>query len=135
MILLVLERPLKSFAFSLNALDRHLQNIERHGYLMGAIRCSCKESSLGKEMRLWELAQLAGMSPHYFCELFKKSTGVSPHQYVMRCRINRAKILLRSPELTVNRVANAIGFVDQGHFAKSFRRIVGVTPTQFRRMS
>jgi AraC family transcriptional regulator len=85
-----------------------------------------------KETRLWELAQLAGMSPHYFCELFKNSTGLSPHQYSLRCRIDRAKILLRSPQFTVSQVAKATGFVDQSHFTKVFRRIVGATPMQFR---
>ena len=86
------------------------------------------------EIRLVELAHLAGMSPHYFCELFKKSTGLSPHQYSLRCRINRAKVFLRSPQSTVSRVAKATGFADQSHFTKVFRRIVGVTPTQFRQM-
>jgi AraC family transcriptional regulator len=88
-----------------------------------------------KEMRLWELARLAGMSPHYFCELFKKSTGLSPPQYSLRCRIDRAKIFLRSPQYTVSRVTKATGFADQSHFTKVFRRIVGVTPTQFRQVS
>ena len=50
--------------------------------------------NFAKETRLWELAELAGMSPHYFCDLFKKSTGFSPHQYFVRCRIERAKIFL-----------------------------------------
>jgi len=88
-----------------------------------------------KEMRLWELAQLAGMSPHYFCELFKKSTGLSPHQYSLRCRIDRAKMFLRSAQFTISQIAKATGFADQSHFTKVFRRIVGVTPTQFRQMS
>lgn len=88
-----------------------------------------------KETRLWELAQLARMSPHYFCELFKKSTGLSPHQYFLRYRIERARVLLRSPEFTIGQVGKASGFVDQSHFTKVFRRIVGVTPTEFRRMS
>jgi AraC family transcriptional regulator len=87
------------------------------------------------EIRLEELAHLAGMSPHYFCELFKNSAGLSPHQYSLRCRIDRAKEFLRSPEFTVNRVAKATGFADQSHFTKVFRRIVGMTPTQFRQMS
>jgi AraC family transcriptional regulator len=87
-----------------------------------------------KEMRIWELAQLAGMSPHYFCELFKKSTGLSPHQYCLRCRIDLAKVFLRSPQYAVNRVAKATGFADQSHFTKVFRRMVGVTPTQFRQL-
>jgi AraC family transcriptional regulator len=84
-----------------------------------------------KQTRLWELANLAGMSPHYFCELFKKSTGVSPYQYSLRCRIDHAKNLLRSRQFTVGQVAEATGFAAQSHFTKVFRRLVGVTPMQF----
>jgi AraC family transcriptional regulator len=87
-----------------------------------------------RETRLRELAELAGMSPHYFCELFKKSTGLSPHQYSIRCRIDQAKIYLRNRQFTIGQVAKATGFVDQSHFSKVFSRIVGVTPMQFRRM-
>lgn len=90
--------------------------------------------NFAKETRLWELAELAGMSPHYFCDLFKKSTGVSPHQYLLRYRIERAKIFLRSSQFGISQVAKATGFVDQSHFAKVFRRILGVSPTQFRQM-
>jgi AraC family transcriptional regulator len=86
-----------------------------------------------KQTRLWELADLAGMSPHYFCELFKKSTGISPYQYALRCRMDRAKEFLRSPQFTVGQVAAATGFVDQSHFTKVFRRMVGATPRQFRK--
>ena len=86
----------------------------------------------GQETRLWELASLAGMSPHYFCELFKKSTGVSPHQYLLRCRMDRAKEFLRSPQFTVRQIAEATGFADQSHFTKVFRRLVGLTPEQLR---
>lgn len=90
--------------------------------------------NFARETRLWELAELAGMSPHYFCDLFKRSTGLSPHQYLLRYRIDRAKILLRSPQFGIGQVAKATGFVDQSHFTKVFRRMVGVTPTQFRQM-
>ena len=86
----------------------------------------------GRDTRLWELAQLAGMSSNYFCKLFKQSTGLSPHQYYLQQRIARAKEFLRNPEMTVSQVAGATGFADQSHFTKVFRRIVGVTPAQFR---
>jgi len=92
------------------------------------------QQNYASETRLAELAHLAGMSPHYFCELFKKSIGLSPHQYSLRCRIDRAKEFLRNPQYTVSRVAKATGFADQSHFTKVFRRIVGITPTQFRQM-
>jgi len=86
----------------------------------------------GREIRLWELANLAGMSPHYFCQLFKQSTGTSPHQFLLRSRIARAKELLRNRDFTVSHAAVATGFADQSHFTKVFRRMVGVTPVQFR---
>jgi AraC family transcriptional regulator len=95
--------------------------------VMDFIRQNC-----AKETRLWELAQVAEMSPHYFCELFKKSTGFSPYQYSLRCRMDRAKDFLKSRQLTVGQVAEATGFTDQSHFGKVFRRFVGVTPLEFR---
>jgi AraC family transcriptional regulator len=88
--------------------------------------------NLARDLRLWELAQVAGMSPNYFCELFKASTGLPPYQYILRCRIERAKQYLRDPKITLACAAEAVGFADQSHFTKVFRRIVGVTPTRFR---
>jgi AraC family transcriptional regulator len=88
--------------------------------------------NFAKDLRLWELAGLSGMSPHYFCERFKASTGLTPYQYVLRCRIERAKQYLRDPKLTVAGVGEAVGFVEQSHFTKVFRRIVGITPMKYR---
>ena len=88
--------------------------------------------NLTRDLRLWELAQIAGMSPNYFCELFKASTGMPPYQYILRCRIERAKQYLRDPKMTLSCAAAAAGFADQSHFTKVFRRIVGVTPLTFR---
>jgi AraC family transcriptional regulator len=88
--------------------------------------------NFARDLRLWELAQVAGMSPHYFCELFKQSTGLTPYQYVLRSRIERAKQYLRDPRITVAGAGAATGFTDQSHFTKVFRRLVGVTPIQFR---
>jgi AraC family transcriptional regulator len=90
------------------------------------------EANLDQEMALTALAQTAGMSTHYFCELFKQSVHVSPHQYVLRRRIARAQNLLSDPEVIVLEAAVRSGFSDQSHFTKLFRRIVGVTPTAYR---
>jgi transcriptional regulator GlxA family with amidase domain len=57
--------------------------------------------NLADDLRLSELAALAGMSPDYFCELFKKSMGYPPYRFVLLQRMERAKELLRNPELTV----------------------------------
>jgi len=90
------------------------------------------DQNLARALRLWELAQVAGMSPSYFCELFKLNTGLSPYKYVLRRRIERAKQYLRDPKITLACAGAAVGFADQSHFTKVFRRIVGVTPMKFR---
>jgi AraC family transcriptional regulator len=88
--------------------------------------------NLTRDLRLWELAQIAGMSPNYFCELFKASTGLPPYKYILKCRIERAKQYLRDPRISLACAGAAAGFADQSHFTKVFRRMVGVTPMKFR---
>src|SRR5262249_21305547 len=90
------------------------------------------DSHLEQEITLGALAEIAGMSSHYFSELFKQSLGISPHQYVLRRRIDRGRKLLHDPSISVSEAAIRSGFSDQSHFTKLFRRIVGVTPTRYR---
>jgi AraC family transcriptional regulator len=68
------------------------------------------------------------MSPHYFSRLFKRSTGFAPHQYLIKCRIERAKQLLLKGKLTIAEVAYSVGFANQGHLNYHFKRLVGITP-------
>ena len=90
------------------------------------------EENLDKDITLAALAEIAGMGPHYFAELFKQSLGISPHQYVLRRRIERGRKLLHNPSVSVLEAAVRSGFSDQSHFTKLFRRIVGVTPSKYR---
>jgi AraC family transcriptional regulator len=90
------------------------------------------EANLDREIALRALASTAGMSSHYFSELFKQSLHVSPYQYVLRRRVERAQQLLSQPSITVLEAAVRSGFSDQSQFTKLFRRIVGVTPTGYR---
>ena len=90
------------------------------------------EEHLDQDITLAALAETAGMGPHYFSELFKQSLGISPHQYVLRRRIDRGRRLLHNPSISVLEAAVRTGFSDQSHFTKLFRRIVGVTPTKYR---
>jgi AraC family transcriptional regulator len=89
-------------------------------------------SNLDKDLRLADLAVLSGTSPHYFAELFRQSTGMSPHRFVLVRRVDRAKALLRNQALSVFDVALQTGFTSQSHFTKVFRRIAGPTPSQYR---
>ncbi len=84
------------------------------------------------ELSLEEMAESAGLSTTHFSLMFRKSTGVSPHQFVLRVRVERAKEMLRSAEVRVLDAAVACGFKTQQHFARVFRRMCGVSPTEYR---
>jgi len=90
------------------------------------------EANLDVNMRLNMLAEQVGVSAFHFSRLFKQSTGSSPHQYLLRRRLDRAKTLLRQPQISLAEVSASTGFADQSHFTKVFRQFVGVTPSEFR---
>jgi AraC family transcriptional regulator len=87
--------------------------------------------NLTDDLGLSELAGLAGMSPHYFCELFKRTTGCPPYRFVLLQRIECAKELLRNRALSVLEVGIRVGFQNPSHFARMFHRFVGVSPSKF----
>ncbi len=89
------------------------------------------EGNLGEDLGLAELAENVRISPYYFCRMFKQSTGLSPHQFVLRERIEHARQLLKQHRLPVVEIATKLGFSDQSHFASVFRRMVGTTPMRY----
>jgi AraC family transcriptional regulator len=84
------------------------------------------------ELTLCEMAQSVELSRAHFSRMFRKSTGESPHHFVLRQRVERAKEMLRAAEARVLDVAVASGFKTQQHFARVFRRMCGVSPTEYR---
>lgn len=78
------------------------------------------------------MAEMVHMSPYYFSRLFKQSTGLTPHQYLLKCRTNQAKRLLKSTNLLIADIAVQVGFVDQSHLNRHFKRHFGVSPSQLR---
>jgi AraC family transcriptional regulator len=87
---------------------------------------------LEDELGLEELAQTVGLSTAHFARMFRKSTGESPHQFVLRQRLERAKAMLRAPDARILDVAIACGFKTQQHFAQVFRDVCGISPTGYR---
>ena len=79
------------------------------------------------------LAQIAGLSTAHFCAVFKQTEGMSPHRYVVQCRLRRTQQLLTSTEMSLAEIADAVGFSNQSHCIHYFREIVGVTPGDYRR--
>ncbi len=86
---------------------------------------------LDRELSLAELAAIAQLSTYHFCRSFKRSTGLTPHQYVIRQRVERAKLLLKDGKLGISAVALACGFTHQSHLNRHFKRLTGVTPKKF----
>ncbi|TWT81747.1 HTH-type transcriptional activator Btr [Planctomycetes bacterium CA13] len=79
-----------------------------------------------------ELAKKAGLSVSQFDRRFRAAFGSSPHQYIMRVRVENAARLLIETDQTVSEIAHTCGFYDHAHFSRSFRRIMNATPTQYR---
>jgi AraC family transcriptional regulator len=84
------------------------------------------------EHSLDQMAAMAGITPSHFCRVFKKATGVSPHQYVMKARLDKAQQMLVQTDLTLAAVSEALGFTSQSHFSRAFRGYAGVTPNDYR---
>jgi AraC family transcriptional regulator len=85
-----------------------------------------------EELTLCEMARSVELSRAHFSRMFRKSTGESPHHFVLRQRVERAQEMLRAAEARVLDVAVASGFKTQQHFARVFRRMCGVSPTEYR---
>jgi AraC family transcriptional regulator len=87
------------------------------------------------DIQLDDLADVADMSRFHFARLFRLGMGVTPHRYLMDQRLQQAKALLRLDTRSVSEVAVETGFANAGHFARVFRRYVGVSPTEWKRQS
>ncbi len=83
---------------------------------------------LGDDHSVIELSATLGLSPSYFSRQFKHATSLSPHQYLIQCRVERAKSLLNEGRLTIAETARQVGFADQSHLTRHFHRAFGVSP-------
>jgi AraC family transcriptional regulator len=91
------------------------------------------EDHLAEPISLATLAQLARLSPYYFCRAFKQSFGTPPHRFHTSQRIERAKTLLARPAPSVTDIGFAVGFSQTSSFTAAFRRATGLTPTAYHR--
>jgi len=91
--------------------------------------------NLDTPLAVGTLSRMAQMSQSHFSKMFKLSTGLAPHQFVLQERINRSKELLRQEDAKIVDVALEVGFENQAHFTTVFGNLVGMTPRQFQRSS
>jgi AraC family transcriptional regulator len=90
------------------------------------------KAHLAGSLHLPELAGLTGLSVRQFARAFKESTSLTPHRFVLHCRIERAKLLLATTNLPVRAIAAACGFISQSRFTAAFRRLTRGTPSEYR---
>jgi AraC family transcriptional regulator len=87
---------------------------------------------LDRSIQLSDLATIADISQYHFIRMFQHSTGMTPHQYLLRQRIERAKQLLKNKQ-TISEVAYQCGFSSQSHFGYHFKKALGISPKQFQK--
>lgn len=91
------------------------------------------QAHLERPLELADIADAVGLSPSQFARRFRASTGVAPHQYLMRLRAERAARFLVETETPVAEIASACGFSHQEHLTRIFKRILGTTPAAYRK--
>jgi AraC family transcriptional regulator len=91
------------------------------------------DANLDSALDIDELATLVRMSPSHFTRSFNRSVGLTPHRYVVQCRVAKARELLTTTDLPLTEIALNIGFSDQSHFSRRFQEFVGVPPGAYRR--
>ena len=85
-----------------------------------------------RNFSLGKMAESVNLSPPYFCYLFKTITGVPPAKYLKSLRMQQAAMLLTATFLSVKEVAKRVGLLDESHFVRDFKRLYGVTPSEYR---
>jgi AraC family transcriptional regulator len=92
------------------------------------------DAHLSRRITLADMAAAAGLTRMHFAAQFRAATGMRPHDFLLRRRIERAQELLRKPELALVHVALSVGFQSQAHFTTVFKRFAGGTPNCWRRL-
>ena len=88
--------------------------------------------NLREDLTLQRLAAILSMSPYHFAHAFRQTTGLAPHRFVITRRIDLAKHLLRTTDLSITEIAHQVGYSNQSNFSAVFHRFAGQAPRQFR---
>lgn len=110
-----------------------VHKIKINNYPKPIIRCqNFIFQHLYEKISLSQLADYCSMNPSYLSHLFKKEVGVSINEYIQKEKIEEAKKLIRSGEKTLTDIYIPLGFIDQSHFTKTFKKVTGINPKEYR---
>ena len=93
------------------------------------------ERHISEQITVDDLAAELNLSKFYFLREFKKSVGITPYQYLLNTRLERSRAMLRSGENDISSIAFELGFNDQSHFTRSFKKAFGMTPGNFQKLN
>ena len=126
-----ISQELSTLLTSLVTEELILRNEPSNKYILSAI--DYIENNYMNDIDIEQLAELVHLSKYYFIRLFKQCMGVSPYEHVINLRINKSKHLLMGTEMSINEIAESVGFNDESHFIRTFKRITKITPDKFRK--
>jgi two-component system, response regulator YesN len=90
------------------------------------------EKNYHKDISLDDVSRKIGISPYYFSKLFKEDMGEGFVEYLTKIRIEKAKELLSTTEYSMKEICSMVGYADPNYFSRSFKKNVGVTPTEYK---
>jgi AraC family transcriptional regulator len=90
------------------------------------------QDNLDQDLTLSAIASTVHLSDYHFARMFRRTMGVAPHQFLIRCRIERAQHLLRTTDLALEEIAYCVGFSSASQLTVHFRRLLGTSPARFR---
>jgi len=96
--------------------------------------CDYMQENFQRQVYLAELAELAQLSEYHFCRMFKQSLAQTPQAYLLAIRIEQAKLRLNKREHSIAEVALLCGFANQSHLGRYFKKLVGLSPRQYRQL-
>lgn len=121
---------LRHYSTFMPLITTHKNRSLTHAQLQQAI--DYIQNHLDRDLSLTQMAKIINISPTYFAGLFKRATGIPPHQYLINQRIERAKLLLKTTDLPIADIALKVGFSSQSHLTQQFKRLTGTTPNRIR---
>jgi AraC family transcriptional regulator len=90
------------------------------------------DAHLGEELTVARLSRVVDLSVHHFATVFRRTFGLTPHQYILKQRIARSQILLKTTSQPIVAIAHQVGFQTQSHFTRIFHQHIHCTPKQYR---
>ena len=91
------------------------------------------DDNFREDFPMTRLAEIAGITPQHLCRVFRETMNMRPNEYLLMCRMNEAKQLLKHSDISVSEICRSVGFSDPGYFSTIFRRYEGTPPAEYRK--